>query len=93
MKINWKVRGKNPMFIAQIILAIGVPLLAYFGLMAQDLTTWGSVFTLIKDGLSNPYVLGTIAISLYNALTDPTVAGVGDSKQALKYHKPKKEDK
>lgn len=92
MKINFKVRFKNPMFLAQIILAIGAPLLAYYGLTAQDLTTWGSVFNLIRDALLNPYVLGMIAISLYNALIDPTVAGLGDSKQALKYDQPKRDD-
>ncbi len=91
MKINWKVRFKNPIFLAQIILAIGAPLLAYYGLTAQDLTTWGSVFNLIGDALSNPYVLGTIAVSIYNALLDPTVTGLSDSKQALRYIKPKKD--
>lgn len=93
MKINWKVRLKNPMFIAQIILAIGAPLLAYYGLSAQDLTTWGSVFRLIKDALSNPFVLGMIGVSIYNALLDPTVAGINDSKQALQYIEPRKGDK
>ncbi len=93
MKINLKLRFKNPMFIVQIILAVGTPLLAYYGLTAQDLTTWGSVFSLILDGLLNPYVFGMIVISLYNALLDPTVAGFGDSKQVLRSRAPKKEEK
>ncbi|WP_336822929.1 phage holin [Sporosarcina sp. USHLN248] len=93
MKINWKVRFKNPLFIAQIVLAIGAPLLAYYGLTAQDLTTWGSVLTLIWNGVSNPYVFGMILISLYNALNDPTVSGLSDSEQALLYERPKKESK
>lgn len=92
MKINWKVRFKNPYFIFQIILAVGAPLLAYYGLTAQDLTTWGSVFNLMIDALRNPYVLGLIAVSVYNALLDPTVAGLSDSQQALKYEKPRKDD-
>ena len=29
MKINWKVRFKNPVFIAQIILAILTPILTF----------------------------------------------------------------
>jgi len=91
MKINWKVRLKNPMFVAQIVMAIGAPLLAYYGLTAQDLTTWGSVFSLIWDGISNPYVFGMIVISLYNALLDPTVAGLSDSRQVLKYEQPRKD--
>lgn len=91
MKLNWKVRFKNPYFIVQIVLAIGAPLLAYFGLTAQDLTTWGSVFMLIRDALSNPYVLGLIGVSVYNALIDPTVARLSDSKQALHYKAPRKD--
>lgn len=78
------------MFIAQIVLAIGTPLLAYYGLTAQDLTTWGSLFKLFFDALSNPFVLGTMGVGLYNALTDPTVEGFGDSEQALGYKEPRK---
>lgn len=90
MKINWKVRFKNPVFIAQILLAIGVPILAYFGLTPQDLTTWPALLEMILNALKNPYVVGMILVSLYNALTDPTVFGFNDSHQALKYHEPRK---
>ena len=93
MKINWKVRFKNPYFIVQIVLAIGAPLLAYFGLTAQDLTTWGSVFDLVTGAVSNPYILGLIVVSVYNALIDPTVAGLSDSRQALSYKAPRKDVK
>lgn len=91
MKLNWKVRMKNPYFIIQIVLAVGAPLLAYYGLTAQDLTTWGAVFNLIGDAFSNPYVLGLILVSVYNALIDPTVAGLSDSQQALSYKVPRKD--
>lgn len=89
MKINWKVRFRNPLFIAQMVLAVGAPLLAYYGLTAQDFTTWGSLFGIIWDALSNPYVLAMVFISVYNALPDPTVKGFGDSKQALHYDEPR----
>ena len=36
--INWKVRFKNPVWWAQMVLAIFTPILAYAGLTAQDLT-------------------------------------------------------
>ena len=39
MNINWKVRIKNPVFIAQMVIAILTPILAYAGLTAQDITT------------------------------------------------------
>lgn len=89
MNINWKVRFKNPVFIAQLILAIFTPILAYAGLTAQDMTTWKAVGELIIGAVSNPYVLGLVIVSVWNALNDPTTKGVGDSTNALMYDKPK----
>ena len=45
--VNFKVRFKNPVFIAQFILAIFTPILAYAGLTAADLTTWKALGDLI----------------------------------------------
>ena len=36
--INWKVRMRNPMFWAQILLSVIMPILAYLGLTAEDLS-------------------------------------------------------
>ena len=85
MKINFKVRIKNPVFIAQIILAILTPILAYAGLTMQDITTWKALGDLIMNALSNPYVLGLAGVSVWNAINDPTTKGVGDSANALLY--------
>ena len=90
MKINLKVRFKNPVFIAQFILAIFTPILAYAGLTAQDLTTGKALFDLIVDAISNPYVLSLVAVSVWNALNDPTTKGIGDSTNALLYNEPNK---
>lgn len=90
MKINWKVRFKNPVFIAQIILAVLTPILTYANLTVQDLTTWKSVLDLLISAVCNPYVCGLVVISLWNAVNDPTTAGIGDSDQALSYEEPKK---
>lgn len=87
--MNFKVRFKNPIFIAQLILAILTPILAYAGLTVQDLTSWTKLGQLLINALSNPYVLGLIAVSVWNALNDPTTAGISDSKQALTYQIPK----
>lgn len=87
--MNFKVRFKNPIFIAQFILAILTPILAYAGLTLQDLTSWTKLGQLLINALSNPYVLGLIAVSVWNALNDPTTAGVTDSKQAMTYQIPK----
>ena len=90
MKINWKVRFKNPHFIAQLIVAILVPILSYIGLTAQDLTTWTILFNVLAEAVTNPYVLMLVVVSVYNTINDPTVAGASDSAQALTYDKPRK---
>ncbi|MEE0559654.1 MAG: phage holin [Bulleidia sp.] len=87
--MNWKVRFKNPLFIAQMILAVLTPILAYAGLTVKDLTTWQALGDLLMGALSNPYVLGLVVVSVFNAVTDPTTSGVADSEQALTYTKPK----
>ena len=81
--MNWKVRFKNPLFIAQMILAVLTPILAYAGLTVKDLTTWQALGDLLMSALSNPYVLGLVVVSVFNAVTDPTTSGVKDSEQAL----------
>lgn len=87
--MNLKVRFKNPVFIAQFILAILTPILAYAGLTVQDLTSWGALGEILLEAIRNPYVLGLVVVSIWNALTDPTTAGLGDSNQAMTYEKPK----
>ena len=89
--INFKVRFKNPVFIAQLILAILTPILAYAGLTVQDLTSWSALGNVLLEALANPYVLGLVVVSVWNAINDPTTAGVTDSTLALTYTEPKKD--
>ena len=89
--INFKVRFKNPVFIAQLILAILTPILAYAGLTVQDLTSWSALGNVLLEAIANPYVLGLVVVSVWNAINDPTTAGVTDSKLALTYTEPKKD--
>ena len=87
--MNLKVRLKNPVFIAQLILSLLTPILTYAGLTVQDITTWGALGNLLLDAVRNPYVLALAAVSIWNALNDPTTKGIGDSKQAMTYRQPK----
>ena len=87
--INWKVRIKNPVWWTQIALSIITPILTYAGLTAADLTTWAALGSLFLCAISNPYVLFTVLVSVWNAINDPTTAGITDSADALKYNKPK----
>lgn len=89
MTINWKVRLRNPVFWAQIVLAVLTPILAYAGLTAADLTSWEALGSLLLGAISNPYVLSLVAVSVWNALNDPTTAGLRDSNLAMTYEVPK----
>ena len=88
--INWKVRFKNPVFYVQLIISIMSPIFAYLGITAKDITTWESLLDIFKQALSNPYILSLIAVSIYNAVVDPTTQGIGDSKRAISYDNPAK---
>lgn len=90
--INIKVRFRNPVFIAQLILAVLTPILAYAGLTMQDLTTWKALGDLLISALKNPYVLSLVVVSVFNAITDPTTAGVTDSERALTYDFPHRKE-
>ncbi|WP_037372644.1 phage holin [Anaerovorax odorimutans] len=87
-KINWKVRFNNPVWWAQIALAVIGPILAYFGLMWKDITTWGTLINLLFDAVKNPVVFVSIIVSVFNALNDPTTKGLGDSEMAKTYMSP-----
>lgn len=83
--MNFKIRFKNPIFVAQVVLAIILPILAYAGLTVQDLTSWGALGELLVEAISNPYVLGLVIVSVWNAVNDPTTSGISDSARALSY--------
>ena len=86
MKINWKVRLKNPYFwfglVAIILTAVGAE--------PEIFTSWEILVTQIKDLLSNPFALGCVVAAIVGYVNDPTTSGITDSQQALGYQKPKK---
>nr|DAR51143.1 MAG TPA: holin [Caudoviricetes sp.] len=88
MKVNVPVRFKNPWFwvgVASVaITAIGVD--------PQTFTSWAAVLDGIKAVLSNPVQLVTMCLAILSVFVDPTTAGIGDSKTALTYDKPNREE-
>lgn len=87
MKINWIVRIKNKNFWLAIIPAIL--------LLAQQVCALFGI-PLEVSGISEQLVaiVGTVfvVLALMGIVTDPTTAGISDSKQALNYKKPKKDE-
>lgn len=88
MKINWKVRISNPVFWAQVALAIVAPILTYMGIAWQDVTTWAALGNLLVAAVKNPVILVSVIVSLWGIINDPTTTGLSDSQRALTYTAP-----
>lgn len=90
MKINWIARVKNPVFWAELAMAILLPILTHMGMNWDDMTTWAALGEVLLSAVQNPVIVVAVAVSVWNAITDPTTAGLSDSAQALTYTEPKK---
>ena len=88
MKITWLVRFRNRAFVMRFALAIVLPILTYYSLKFEDLTSWAGVYELFLKYLSNPYLIGLSIVSALNMVPDPTTAGLSDSTRALSYTEP-----
>lgn len=83
MQINWKIRLKNPVFIAQLACAVVMPLITGMGYEWSQMTTWATLGEVIAAALGNPVVVVAMVMSVFNLITDPTTSGLSDSKSAL----------
>lgn len=85
MKINWKVRLKNPVWLASVAAAVVSFVFTMLDLFeVVPAITEDTVMQIVNALL---FILGAMGI-----LIDPTTQGVSDSLQALEYTKPKAED-
>lgn len=87
MKMNLKVRIKNPYFWIGLI---GVILTA-MGISPEMLTSWSILWQSIIDLVRNPFMIGSVILAVMGVLVDPTTFGIKDSTQALTYSKPKQD--
>ena len=81
MKINWKVRFKNKVWLGSflsLIVGFTYSLLALFDVFPQ--VTQNLVLQLLNQILT---FLGLIGV-----IVDPTTAGLGDSERAMGYEEP-----
>lgn len=88
MKMNIKVRMKNPWF----WVSLGGIILTAMGVSADMFTSWQAVIDQAKALISNPFMLVSVALAVLGVFVDPTTAGVGDSTQALSYAAPKEDE-
>ena len=83
--INWKVRIKNKMFWVTLIPALVLLIQAVaevFGITI-DLSGISGELVRVVEALF-------VVLAILGIVTDPTTAGIEDSKDALKYEEPKK---
>lgn len=88
MKINWRVRMKNPLF----WVSLGGVILTAMGQSPETFTSWGKVLQAVVELLGNPYLLGSVILAVLGVLMDPTTRGVCDSSRAMEYCEPKGEE-
>lgn len=81
MKINWKVRLKNPVFWLTVIPAV-------IALVYTVLGLFGVVPSISEDVLVNAVTAIISALTTVGVLIDPTTKGVSDSEMALTYEVP-----
>ena len=81
MKINWKVRLKNPVFWLTVIPAVITFVYTVLGAV-------GVVPSLSEDVVVNIITALISALTTVGVLVDPTTKGVGDSERAMGYDVP-----
>lgn len=85
--INWKVRLNNKTFWLTIIPALALVVqatAAIFGYTLDLNTIVGKVLALVEAVFAVLAILGVVV--------DPTTAGIGDSKRAMSYEEPWKDE-
>ena len=85
MKINWTARLKNPVFWTTVIPAIT-------GMVYAVLGALGIVAPIAESEVLNLVFVVIGVLTTLGVLVDPTTAGVNDSKLALSYKAPRKDD-
>lgn len=81
MKINWKVRIKQPAF---WIATVPVTITFVYSVLAFA----GVVPTITEETAQNLFVAIVALLAQFGIVVDPTTKGVGDSERALQYDKP-----
>lgn len=85
MKINWKVRIKNPVFWMTIIPAVT-------GFVYTVLGAFEVVPALSENTVLNLATMVVTMLTTLGVLVDPTTAGLSDSHMAMTYKAPRADD-
>ena len=81
MKINWKVRLRNPAWVTSLLALI-------VSTVYQLLAMFEIAPALTEDALMQAIAAAVQLLTLMGVLIDPTTKGLGDSARALEYERP-----
>lgn len=90
MKVNWKVRFKNPVFIVTVFIP-GLLLLAQMILAFVDTHITPIGYSITDDSISGFMgIVNFVALTFFGigGIVDPTVKGVSDSSRVLNRDEP-----
>ena len=82
MRINWKVRFRNPVWLTSFIAFI-------ISTVYQFLAMLDIAPTLDESSIMQVVSAVIQVLTLLGILQDPTTKGIGDSERALNYEKPR----
>ena len=85
MKINWKVRFKNKVFLTAFISLI-------VGFVYSMLSLFDIFPTITKNSILQIVEQVLTFLGLIGVIVDPTTAGLGDSDRAMSYEEPWKDE-
>lgn len=85
MTINWKLRLQNKTTLTALVMAL-------VALVYQVLGVCGVVPRVAQDQVTTIVSMIINILCLLGIVVDPTTDGVSDSKQAMRYEKPKKDE-
>lgn len=86
MQINWRVRFQNKAFLTGLISLVVVFIYDLLQLLGIVPVVTQSVVMQVAEGVLT--ILGMVGV-----ITDPTTAGITDSRQAMTYVEPKKDER
>jgi phi LC3 family holin len=81
MKINWKVRLRQPAF---WIATVPVVISFVYSVLAMA----NIVPSITEDNIQNLFVAIVAVLAQLGITVDPTTKGIGDSDRAMKYDRP-----
>ena len=87
MKLNFKIRIKNPAFWIPLIAGVVTMFMGFLQMEPQDFSSWAGLWEAIVTFMGNPYFVVSVLIYILAAFMDPTTPGIGDSEASLAKNK------